>query len=320
MNRIKGAYSLVIMSPSKLIAVRDENGFRPLCYGKTEDGRYIVASERCALDAVGAEFIRDIKPGEIVVFDKNGVRTIEDHCKKAPCSLCVFEYIYFARPDSVIDGCSVHTARQRAGAFLALEHPVQADVVIGVPDSGLDAALGYSKQSGIPYEIGFIKNKYIGRTFIAPGQKSREDKVKIKLNPIAEVARGKRIVMIDDSIVRGTTSARIVKLLREAGAKEIHMRVSAPPFMNPCYYGTDIDSRENLIACKHSVDEIAKLIGVDSLGYLSVESVKQIAKGVHGTGYCTACFDGKYPTEIPSAPMKNRFETKISENKENGNE
>lgn len=320
MNRIKGAYSLVVMSPSKLIAVRDENGFRPLCYGKTTDGRYIVASESCALDAVGAEFIRDIKPGEIVVFDKNGVRSIEDHCKKSPCSLCVFEYIYFARPDSVIDGCSVHTARQRAGAFLALEHPVQADVVIGVPDSGLDAALGYAKQSGIPYEIGFIKNKYIGRTFIAPGQKSREDRVKIKLNPIAEVARGKRIVMIDDSIVRGTTSARIVKLLREAGAKEIHMRVSAPPFMNPCYYGTDIDSRENLIACKHSIEEIAKIIGVDSLGYLGVDSVKQIAKGICGTGYCTACFDGNYPTEIPSAPMKNRFETKISENKENANE
>ncbi len=320
MNRIKGAYSLVIMSPSKLIAVRDENGFRPLCYGKTEDGRYIVASESCALDAVGAEFIRDIKPGEIVVFDKNGVRTIEDHCNKTPCSLCVFEYIYFARPDSVIDGCSVHTARQRAGAFLALEHPVQADVVIGVPDSGLDAALGYSKQSGIPYEIGFIKNKYIGRTFIAPGQKSREDKVKIKLNPIAEVARGKRIVMIDDSIVRGTTSARIVRLLREAGAKEIHMRVSAPPFMNPCYYGTDIDSRENLIACKHSVEEIAKIIGVDSLGYLSVDGVKQIAKGICGTGYCTACFDGNYPTAVPSTPMKNKFETKISENKEEGNE
>ena len=320
MNRIKGAYSLVVMSPSKLIAVRDENGFRPLCYGKTQDGRYIVASESCALDAVGAEFVRDIKPGEIVVFDRNGVRSIDVHCKKSPCSLCVFEYIYFARPDSVIDGCSVHIARQRAGAFLALEHPVQADVVIGVPDSGLDAALGYSKQSGIPYEIGFIKNKYIGRTFIAPGQKSREDKVKIKLNPIVEVAKGKRIVMIDDSIVRGTTSARIIKLLREAGAKEIHMRVSAPPFLNPCYYGTDIDSRENLIACKHSVDEIAKLIGVDSLGYLSIESVKKIAKGVHGTGYCTACFDGNYPTAIPSAPMKNRFETKISEKKEDGNE
>lgn len=320
MNRIKGAYSLVVMSPSKLIAVRDENGFRPLCYGKTADGRYIVASESCALDAVGAEFVRDIKPGEIVVFEKSGVRSIEDHCKKSPCSLCVFEYIYFARPDSVIDGCPVHTARQRAGAFLALEHPVQADVVIGVPDSGLDAALGYAKQSGIPYEIGFIKNKYIGRTFIAPGQKSREDKVKIKLNPIAEVAKGKRIVMIDDSIVRGTTSARIVKLLREAGAKEIHMRVSAPPFMNPCYYGTDIDSRENLIACKHSVEEIAKIIGVDSLGYLSVDSVKQIAKGICGTGYCTACFDGNYPTDVPNTPMKNKFETKISENKEKGNE
>ena len=320
MNRIKGAYSLVSMSPSKLIAVRDENGFRPLCYGKTEDGRYIVASESCAIDAVGAVFVRDINPGEIVIFDKNGVRSIKDHCKKVPCSLCVFEYIYFARPDSVIDGCSVHTARQRAGAFLALEHPVQADVVIGVPDSGLDAALGYSKQSGIPYEIGFIKNKYIGRTFIAPGQKSREDKVKIKLNPIAEVIKGKRIVMIDDSIVRGTTSARIVKLLRDAGAKEIHMRVSAPPFMNPCYYGTDIDSRENLIACRHTADEIAKIIGVDSLGYLSVESVNKIAKGVHGTGYCTACFDGNYPTEVPKTPMKNRFETKISKSKEKCNE
>ena len=316
MNRIKGAYSLVIMSPSKLIAVRDENGFRPLCYGQTEDGRYIVASESCALDAVSAKFIRDIKPGEILVFDKGGVRSIEDHCDKAECTMCVFEYIYFARPDSVIDGCYVHNARMRAGAFLALEHPVQADVVIGVPDSGLDAALGYAKQSGIPYEIGFIKNKYIGRTFIQPGQKSREDKVKIKLNPIAEVVRGKRVVMIDDSIVRGTTSARIVKLLREVGAKEIHMRVSAPPFLNPCYYGTDIDSRENLIAAHHTIDEIAESIGVDSLGYLSVENVKQIAKGLHGSGYCTACFDGKYPTDIPMNLSKNRFESKISERDE----
>ncbi len=312
MRRVKGAYSLVIMSPSKLIAVRDAYGFRPLCYGKTEDGRYVVASESCALDAVSAKFIRDIRPGEIVVFDQNGARSITDHCGEADGSLCVFEYIYFARPDSVIDGCSVHNARMRAGAFLALEHPVQADVVIGVPDSGLDAAVGYAKQAGIPYEIGFIKNKYIGRTFIQPGQKSREDKVKIKLNPIADVVRGKRIVMIDDSIVRGTTSARIVKLLREEGAKEIHMRVSAPPFLNPCYYGTDIDSRENLIAASHSVEEIAKIIGVDSLGYLSVESVKQIAKGLHGTGYCTACFDGAYPTEIPETTSKNRFESKIS--------
>ena len=312
MRRVKGAYSLVIMSPSKLIAVRDAHGFRPLCYGKTEDGRYVVASESCALDAVSAKFIRDIRPGEIVVFDQDGARSITDHCGEADGSLCVFEYIYFARPDSVIDGCSVHNARMRAGAFLALEHPVQADVVIGVPDSGLDAAVGYAKQAGIPYEIGFIKYKYIGRTFIQPGQKSREDKVKIKLNPIADVVRGKRIVMIDDSIVRGTTSARIVKLLREEGAKEIHMRVSAPPFLNPCYYGTDIDSRENLIAASHSVEEIAKIIGVDSLGYLSVESVKQIAKGLHGTGYCTACFDGAYPTEIPETTSKNRFESKIS--------
>ncbi len=316
MDKLKGAYSLVVMSPSKLIAVRDEHGFRPLCYGKTADGRYIVASESCALDAVGAQFIRDIKPGEIVVFDKNGVRTIEDHCNKKPCTLCVFEYIYFARPDSIIDGCCVHSARVRAGAFLALQHPVQADVVIGVPDSGLDAAIGYSKQSGIPYGIGFIKNKYIGRTFIAPGQKNREDKVRIKLNPIPDTVRGKRIVMIDDSIVRGTTSARIVKLLREAGASEIHMRVSAPPFLNPCYYGTDIDSRDNLIACKHSTEEIAEIIGVDSLGYLSIENVKQIAKGMNGCGYCTACFDGVYPTKIPQTPLKNRFETKISENKE----
>ena len=315
MKRIKGAYSLVIISPAKLIAVRDENGFRPLCYGKTQDGRYVVASESCALDAVGAEFIRDIKPGEIVVFDKNGVRTIEDHCKKSPCSLCVFEYIYFARPDSVIDGCSVHTARQRAGAFLALEHPVQADVVIGVPDSGLDAALGYSKQSGIPYEIGFIKNKYIGRTFIAPGQKSREDKVRIKLNTISHVVKGKRVVLIDDSIVRGTTSGRIVKLLRDAGATEVHMRISSPPFLNPCYYGTDIDSREHLIACHHSVEQIAQIIGVDSLGYLNVEHVDKLASG-NCRGYCTACFSGNYPTEIPSESHKNRFERKISEKKD----
>ena len=315
MNKIKGAYSLVIMSPSKLIALRDENGFRPLCYGMTEDGKYVVASESCALDAIGASFVRDIEPGEILVFDKNGVRSIRDHCDKKEHRLCVFEYVYFARPDSVIDGCSVHTARARAGAYLALEHPVQADVVIGVPDSGLDAAVGYSKQSGIPYEIGFIKNKYIARTFISPGQKSRENKVKIKLNPITDVVAGKRVVLIDDSIVRGTTSARIVKLLREAGAKEIHMRVSAPPFKNPCYYGTDIDSRENLIACHHSVEETAKIIGADSLGYLSVDNVKKIAYGCAGKGYCTACFDGEYPTEIPQNTKKNRFERKISEAK-----
>ncbi|MGN0619555.1 MAG: amidophosphoribosyltransferase [Ruminiclostridium sp.] len=318
MNKIKGAYSLVIMSPAKLIAARDENGFRPLCYGVTEDGTYIVASESCALDAVSAKFVRDIEPGEIVIFDENGIRSITEHCNKKPKTLCVFEYIYFARPDSVIDGASVHEARLRAGAFLALEHPVQADIVIGVPDSGLDAAIGYSRQSGIPYGIGFIKNKYIGRTFISPGQSAREDKVRIKLNAVSSVVKGKRVVLIDDSIVRGTTSGRIVKLLREAGASEVHMRVSAPPFLNPCYYGTDIDSRENLIACHHTVEEISEIIGADSLGYLSVDNARKLAvhcNGSCGEGYCTACFNGEYPTDIPSEMHKDRFEQKISENK-----
>lgn len=313
MDRLKGAYSLVVMSPRKLIAARDPQGFRPLCIGKLGEND-IIASESCAITAAGGEFVRDVEPGEIVVFDENGCRSIRTHCG-CPTGLCVFEYVYIARPDSVVDGASVHRARRRAGAFLALEHPVQADVVIGVPDSGLDAAIGYSRQSGIPYEIGFIKNKYIGRTFIAPGQKSREDKVRIKLNPISDVVRGKRVVLIDDSIVRGTTSARIVKLLRSAGATEIHMRISAPPFLNPCYYGTDIDSREHLIACHHSVEEISRIIGADSLGYLSVESAKRLACGVNGKGYCTACFDGAYPTEIPSETHKNRFEEKISKGK-----
>ena len=320
MYKLKGAYSLVIMSPSKLLAVRDENGFRPLCYGKTDDGRYIVASESCALDSVGAKFVRDIEPGEIVIFEKNGIRSITEHCNKAPKSICVFEYIYFARPDSVIDGYSIHKARLRAGEFLAQEHPVDADIVIGVPDSGLDAAVGYSRQSGIPYEIGLIKNKYIARTFISPGQESREDKVRIKLNAIKDVVNDKKIVLIDDSIVRGTTSARIVSILREAGAKEIHMRVSAPPFMNPCYYGTDIDSRENLIACKYSVEETAKIIGADSLGYLSIEHVKLLA-GDESTAknFCCACFNGEYPTAIPVNTQKNKFEFKISKSKKEVN-
>lgn len=313
MNRIKGAYSLIIMSPSKLIAVRDENGFRPLCYGQRNDGAYVIASESCALDAVGARLIRDVEPGEIVVFTKNGIVSIKDHCKKAKKSMCVFEYIYFARPDSVMEGFSVHSARIRAGRFLAQEHPVEADIVIGVPDSGIDAAIGYSKESGIPYGIGFIKNKYIGRTFISPGQSVREDQVRIKLNTIAENIKGKRVVMVDDSIVRGTTCARIVKLLREAGAKEVHMRVSAPPFLNPCYYGTDIDSRDMLIACNHTIDEIAKIIDVDSLGYLSVENVKRLAGDSNCENFCVGCFSGDYPTPVPDKPQKNRFESKISE-------
>lgn len=320
-SRIHGAFSLVLMSPTKLIAVRDPHGFRPLCYGVCPDGSVVFTSESCALDAVGARLVRDLRPGEIMIADHNGVRSITDHCGECKPAMCVFEYIYFARPDSIIDGASVHAARMRAGTFLALEHPVQADVVIGVPDSGLDAALGYAKQSGIPYGIGLLKNKYIGRTFISPGQAAREDLVRIKLNPIAETVRGKRVVLIDDSIVRGTTSQRIVNLIRDAGATEVHFRVSSPAFLNPCYYGTDVDSRENLIAVHHSVNEIAKIIGADSLGYLSVENAKKLAKGeTSETGYdskgnvdsyCAACFDGEYPTEIPS-DGKDRFEQKIS--------
>ena len=313
MNRIKGAYSLVVMSPSKLIAARDPNGFRPLCYGTRPDGGFIVASESCALDAVGATLIRDVDPGVILVFERGRVRSIREHCGKAKPSLCVFEYIYFARPDSVIDGASVHQARVRAGAFLALKHPVQADIVIGVPDSGLDAAIGYARQSGIPYGVGFIKNRYIARTFISPGQKSREDKVRIKLNPIASVVKDKRVVLIDDSIVRGTTSKRIVGLLRDAGATQVHFRVSAPPFLNPCYYGTDIDSRDNLIACHHTVSEIAEIIGVDSLGYLDLADVHCLADNGGCGGFCDACFSGKYATEVPAKRAKSRFEYKKSE-------
>lgn len=312
MNRIKGAYSMIIMSPQKLIAARDKNGFRPLCYGKTSNGEYIIASESCALDSVGAEFIRDIEKGEILVFGKDGIKSIKEHCGKEKQTSCVFEYVYFARPDSIIEGKNVHEARIKAGEILAEEHPVNADVVVGVPDSGLDAALGYSKASKIPYGIGFIKNKYIGRTFIYPEVKSRMDKVKIKLNPIANVVKGKRVILIDDSIVRGTTSERIVKLLRDAGATEVHMRVSAPPFINPCYYGTDIDSKENLIACKYTISEIAKKIGADSLGYLSLEGVKKIGYVNEKSGFCVACFDGIYPTEIPTKTDKNRFERKIN--------
>ena len=315
MDQLKGAYSMVIMSPRKLIAVRDEHGFRPLCFGQTKAGEYVVASESCALDAVGAKFIRDMVPGEIVIFDEDGVRSIADHVGKTPMRSCIFEYIYFARPDSVIDGASVHSARVRAGAYLALEHPVQADVVIGMPDSGLDAALGFARQSGIPYGIGFIKNKYIGRTFIAPGQKHREDLVRIKLNPVSETVRGKRVVLVDDSVVRGTTSARTVRLLREAGAKEVHFRLSSPPFLNPCYYGTDIPSREMLIAHKHTVEEMAEIIGVDSLGFISIESVKKIACGEGCHGFCTACFDNDYPTEQPAATDYSKYDRKISEAK-----
>ena len=310
MNRLEGAYSLVISSPSKLIAARDPHGFRPLCMGRRKDGMVVFASESCALDAVGAEFERDILPGEIVTVSSQGIHSDRSHCGQAVRSLCVFEYIYFARPDSVIDGCSVCQARKRAGAFLAQAHPVGADVVIGVPDSGLDAALGYAEASGVPYAMGFTKNKYIGRTFISPTQEMRENGVNIKLNPIRSVVEGKRVVMIDDSIVRGTTCRRTIDLLRQAGAKEIHMRVSAPPFISECYYGTDIDDAEKLIANHHTVEEIAGIIGVDSLGYLSVADVVRLAGDKPG-GFCTACFGGGYPTAIPCAGEKDRFENKI---------
>ena len=310
MYSLEGAYSLILMSATKMIAARDPYGFRPLCYGQMSDGAYVIASESCALTAVGAEFVRDVLPGEILVFSENGVESRKEHCDKQKRKTCIFEYIYFARPDSVIDGVSVSKSRVRAGEILAENYPADADIVIGVPDSGLEAALGFSRASGIPYGIGLIKNKYIGRTFISPGQNERMDQVRIKLSPVKNVIEGKRVVLIDDSIVRGTTSKRIVKLLREAGAKEIHMRISAPPFLHPCYYGTDIDSEENLIACHHSMEEIAEIIGVDSLGYLPLEELNQL---VESEDYCAACFNGVYPTTIPTDLRKDRFERKLSE-------
>ena len=310
MNRIKGAYSCVIMTATKLIAFRDETGFRPLCIGKTASGGYAVASESCALDAMGAQFIRDIRPGEVVEIGDDGISTFTDNCKGGG-RICVFEYIYFARPDSVIEGASVHEARQRAGELLAKKHPVDADIVIGVPDSGIDAALGYAKESGMPFGLGFVKNKYIGRSFIEPDNASRRDAVNIKLNVIKSNIEGKRVVMVDDSIVRGTTSEKIVRLLRQAGAREVHMRVSAPPFRFPCYFGTDIDSQENLIACKYkSVEEIAASIGVDTLGYLGLPDVHQLAE-TNGCGFCDGCFSGNYPVAAPRFTGKDRFEEKI---------
>ena len=310
MYSLEGAYSLILMSSTKMIAARDPYGFRPLCYGQMSYGAYVIASESCALTAVGAEFVRDVLPGEILVFSENGVESRKEHCDKQKRKTCIFEYIYFARPDSVIDGVSVSKSRVRAGEILAENYPADADIVIGVPDSGLEAALGFSRASGIPYGIGLIKNKYIGRTFISPGQNERMDQVRIKLSPVKNVIEGKRVVLIDDSIVRGTTSKRIVKLLREAGAKEIHMRISAPPFLHPCYYGTDIDSEENLIACHHSMEEIAEIIGVDSLGYLPLDNLNQL---VESEDYCAACFNGVYPTTIPTDLRKDRFERKLSE-------
>ena len=318
MNKLKGAYSLCVMSPNKLIAVRDDRGFRPLCYGLTEDGRYVIASESCALDAVGAKFVRDIEPGEIVIFNHDGIRSIKEHCNQKPKSICIFEYIYFARPDSKIDGISVHRARVEAGRALAIDYPVEADIVIGVPDSGLDAAVGYSKQAGIPYGMGFVKNKYIGRTFIAPGQAQREKLVNIKLNVIEESVRGKRVVMIDDSIVRGTTSRNIVEKLRNAGAKEVHLMLTAPPFVDECYYGTDVSDKSQLIAANHTENEICTLIGCDSIGFLKMDRLHEMIGSEPSKGYCSACFGGEYPAGR-AVTGKFKFEIKLSDRKKEEN-
>lgn len=293
---LRGAYSLLVMSPQKLIAVRDPWGFRPLCMGRRGDA-VIFASESCALNAVGAQFEREVEPGEIVVVEGGTVTSIRENCESATSHMCIFEYIYFARPDSVICGQSVHEARRRAGRLLAKAYPVEADVVIGVPDSGLDAAMGYAEEAGVPYGIGLIKNRYIGRTFITPGQQSREQAVRIKLGPLKSCVDGKRVIMIDDSIVRGTTSRQIVSLLREAGACEVHMRSSAPPFIAPCFFGTDIPDKENLIACRYSVEEIRELIGADSLGFLSLEDLHKIAPDAT-CGFCDGCFTGRYPISV----------------------
>ena len=305
MNKIKGAYSLIVMSPRKLIGARDPFGFRPLCIGK-RDRAYILASETCALETIGAEFVRDVEPGEIVTITPEGIRSDKTHClPKEQEARCVFEYIYFSRPDSHFDGVSVYQSRILAGKFLAMDAPVEADLVVGVPESGNAAALGYSLQSGIPYGTAFVKNSYVGRTFIKPGQSSRESSVRVKLNVLREAVNGKRVIMIDDSIVRGTTSGRIVKMLRDAGAKEVHMRVSSPPFLYPCYFGTDVPAREQLIAYNRTEEEIRQVIGADSLAYLRVERLGEM---IGGLPHCTGCFTGKYPLEPPTEDIRGNFE------------
>ena len=306
MDKIKGAYSLIVMSPRKLIGARDPYGFRPLCIGK-RDNAYILASETCALDTIGATFVRDVEPGEIVtITPQKGIESDKSHClPKEQEARCIFEYIYFARPDSHFDGVSVYQARIQSGRFLAMDSPVEADLVVGVPESGNAAALGYSLQSGIPYGTAFVKNGYVGRTFIKPGQSSRESSVRVKLNVLKEAVNGKRVIMIDDSIVRGTTSDRIVKMLRDAGAKEVHMRVSSPPFLHPCYFGTDVPAEEQLIAHNRTIEEIRQVIGADSLAYLKTERLGEM---IGGMGHCTACFTGEYPIAPPTEDIRGSFE------------
>ena len=303
MKFISGAYSLLVMSPRKLTCARDPYGFKPLCIGK-KDHTYVVASETCALDAVGASFVRDVLPGEIITITENGIASNTMYCHKKPAR-CIFEYIYFARPDSTIDGVSVFNSRIMAGRILAQTHPVEADLVVGVPESGNDAAMGYALESGIPYGRAFVKNNYVGRTFIKPKQSMREQSVRIKLNVLKDVVKGKRIVMIDDSIVRGTTSGRIVKMLKDAGATEVHVRISSPPFKFPCYFGTDIPSCDQLIANQYTIKEIGEMLGADSLGYLDVTRLGEMVDGID---YCDACFTGDYPVAPPTRDIRGDFE------------
>lgn len=310
MKVLKGAYSLIIMTPQKLIACRDPQGFRPLCMGKLGDD-IVFASESCALDICGAEFIRDVKPGEIVVVKDGNIKSIEYDCKEKK-GMCAFEYIYISRPDSILEGMSVHEFREKAGRFLAKQMPVDADIVAAVPDSGVDAALGYSKESKIPYDIVFTKSKYIGRTFIQNTQNKREKLVALKLNPLKNSIKGKRIVLIDDSIVRGTTLTGIVKTLKRAGAKEIHLRIASPAFIDICYFGVDIDNKETLIANGRTLEEIRQIIGADTLEYLSIDNLKKIVKDCNMEDFCMGCFTGKYPIEVPKEIKKDRFEEKIS--------
>ena len=296
MRQLKGAFSLLVMSPNKMVAARDPWGFRPLSIGK-RDKAVLFSSETCAFDAIDAEFVRDVEPGEIITLENGEMRSDKELCNTQKSSLCIFEHIYFARPDSTIANEVVHECRKRAGAFLAQQSPVDADIVIGVPDSGLSAAQGYSEYSGIPIDTGFIKNKYIARTFIKPTQADREIAVKLKLNVLQSAVKGKRVIMVDASIVRGTTSGRIVKLLRDAGAKEVHVRISAPPFTWPCFFGTDIPDRSQLIANKYSIEETAKLIDADSLDYLSLDNLHKIAPN-SSCGFCDACFTGNYAVDV----------------------
>lgn len=292
MKRIKGAYSILVMSPRKLIAARDPEGFRPLVIGNL-DGAFVAASETCALDAVKAKFVRDVEPGEVVVINTQGLCSYTENCAGVR-RICIFEYIYFARPDSVIDGVSVQSSRIRAGELLAQQHLVEADIVIGVPDSGLDAAMGYADRSGIPYGIGFVRNNYVGRTFIKPSQSERRQSVDIKLAPIPQSVSGKRVVVVDDSIVRGSTSANIIRNLKRAGAAQVHVRICSPTIHWPCYFGTDIPTKEELTANYNTVQELCALIGADSLGFLDKDSLPELIGSGKKT-FCDACFTGDYP-------------------------